>query len=240
MPSETVRGIVIRAANYRDNDRMLTLLTPDQGRLDVLARGCRRPKNPLLPASELFVHGEYVLFRTGDKRTVNTCELLDTFYPLRLDAYRLTCGSYLLALGQAAALPGEEAAGLYSLLLQGLYRLSYAREENPLGEVSTFLLLYAVLLGYKPRLNHCAHCRAPLDTSGGAMLDMLAGGLCCQTHASGACFRISCAQVEWLREVMRDGWPKQQSGEAPLLFECLRRYVESRLETTIKASRLLP
>lgn len=39
-------AIVLRYANYRDYDRMLTLLSPTRGKLEVLSRGCRRPNPP--------------------------------------------------------------------------------------------------------------------------------------------------------------------------------------------------
>ena len=105
MPSETLQGIVLRVANYRDRDRMLTLLTPDKGRVDVLSRGCRRPKSSLMSASESFVQGEFVAFRNQDRYTLTSCSVGETFYPLRLDAYRITCGAYMLQIAQAAAHP---------------------------------------------------------------------------------------------------------------------------------------
>ena len=37
-------AIVLRYANYRDNDRMLTLFSPTKGRIEALARGCRKPR----------------------------------------------------------------------------------------------------------------------------------------------------------------------------------------------------
>ena len=51
MPSVTTQGIVLRYANYREHDRMLTILSPDYGRIDALSRGCRRP-NCLLYTSD--------------------------------------------------------------------------------------------------------------------------------------------------------------------------------------------
>lgn len=42
----TVNGIVTRYANYRDNDRILTLFTRERGLISAAARGCRRPKMP--------------------------------------------------------------------------------------------------------------------------------------------------------------------------------------------------
>lgn len=43
----TVNGIVTRYANYRDNDRILTLFTRERGLISAAARGCRRPKSQL-------------------------------------------------------------------------------------------------------------------------------------------------------------------------------------------------
>ena len=78
MPSITTQGIVLRYANYREHDRMLTILSPDYGRIDALSRGCRRPKSPLMPVSELFVSGEFVLYQSHDHFTLTSCALADS------------------------------------------------------------------------------------------------------------------------------------------------------------------
>ena len=71
----TTQGIVLRRSDYRDNDRVLTLLTPARGRVDVTALGCRKPKPPLLAASEQFTMGEDVLYRGRGHEMVTACEL---------------------------------------------------------------------------------------------------------------------------------------------------------------------
>ena len=85
-------AIVLRFANYRDNDRMLTLLSPTRGRLDVMLRNCRKPKSQFLNAGELFALGDYLLYESGGHATVTSVNLIETFYPLRSDYDRLTCG----------------------------------------------------------------------------------------------------------------------------------------------------
>ena len=55
-------AIVLRAVNYRDSDRMLTLFSPVFGRIEAKARGCRKPKARLLAASEPFALWEYTLY----------------------------------------------------------------------------------------------------------------------------------------------------------------------------------
>jgi len=240
MPVVTTPGIVLRYANYRDHDRMLTILSPSLGRLDVLSRGCRRPKSALMSASELFVHGEFVAYLQNDRATLTSCSLNDTFYPLRLEPYRLTCASYMTALCAAAVQPGEDATLLYMLLLKGLYYLAYDNEADPLATTTAFLLLFADATGYRPRLSRCAHCRTPLELEHGAPFDVSAGGLCCPNCASRSTYPMSKDDIVWMSETIRNGLTPQKNTSACTLFDVLRRYVESRLETPIKVSKLLP
>jgi len=240
MAAIKIRGIVLRFANYREHDRMLTILSPEYGRVDALSRGCRRPKSPLMPASELFVYGEFVLYRSHERFVLTSCELDDTFYPLRLDPYRLTCASYMTSLCQAAAQPGQEAKGMFELLLRGLYLLSYNDEADPLTLVTAFLLRFADTMGYRPRMRRCAHCRTPLPEEGPWRFDVAAGGFCCEACASRATWPVSMEMYIWMCRVLKNPLSAQTKNGASTLFDMLRRYVESRLETPIKVSRLLP
>ena len=58
-------AIVLRHVNYRDNDRMVTLLSPSRGRIDAIIRNCRKPKSHNLNAGELFALGDYMLHENG-------------------------------------------------------------------------------------------------------------------------------------------------------------------------------
>lgn len=219
---------------------MLTILSPDYGRVEALSRGCRRPKSPLLPMSELFASGEFVLYQNHDRFTLTSCALTDSFYPLRLEPYRLTCASYMAALCQAAAQPAQESGGLYALLLKGLYYLAYDDQADALETTSAFLLLFAEQCGYRPRLTRCAHCRVPLEPGASGRFDVEAGGLCCGDCASRATLPVAPAQIDWMKTTLTNGLTPAPRGEGVALFELLRRYAESRLEIPIKASRFLP
>ena len=71
--------IVTGYTDYRDNDRMLSLFSAEKGRLDAKARSCRKATSPLLPAAQPFVYGEFVLFSSREKLTVDQCEVLESF-----------------------------------------------------------------------------------------------------------------------------------------------------------------
>ena len=102
MPQITTNAMVVRRVDYRENDRILTLFSPTLGRIDALCRGCRRQKSPLMAASDLFCSGEYVLFQAKDRTTVVSCQITDSYYPLRSDFERLAHGMYALELCSAA------------------------------------------------------------------------------------------------------------------------------------------
>ena len=117
-------AIVLRRVNYRDNDRMVTLLSPSRGRIDAVIRNCRKPKSHNLNAAELFALGDYMIVETGGRMTVTSVRLIETFWPLRNDYDRLTCAAWLLSLAEAAAEPEQEQQELFMLLLHTLSRLA--------------------------------------------------------------------------------------------------------------------
>ncbi|HPF88764.1 MAG TPA: DNA repair protein RecO C-terminal domain-containing protein, partial [Candidatus Limiplasma sp.] len=112
--------------------------------------------------------------------------------------------------------------------------------ENPLMIVNAFLLLFAADNGYRPRLNHCVYCQKEISPAQGAYFDIIEGGICCRGCAKGALMRLSAKQLQWMRDVLVDGFDTPAIDDDKTLFEVLRRYVESRLETTIKSSKFLP
>lgn len=55
------KAIVLRRTNYGEADRVLQLLTPEQGKLAVMAKGVRREKSRLAGGIELFAVSDVVL-----------------------------------------------------------------------------------------------------------------------------------------------------------------------------------
>lgn len=236
-------AIVLRWANYRDNDRMLTLLSPTRGLVTALSRGCRKPRSSLLNASELFALGDYQLYERGEHLTVTSVSLIETFYPLRHDFDRLACGTYLLNLAEAAAQPEQEQQELFMLLLHTLSRLTFSNQEwKPL--LTGFLLHYTNCQGFKPRLEHCVSCGRKLRTEDRVLFDEEEGGACCADCAAAPgrkCALILPEQMAWLRMAIASGsasWVNTEGMTAP--FTLMRRYVERRLEHRFHSAAMLP
>ena len=72
-------GIVLRETNYKEADKILTVLTRDYGKRTVKARGCRRKTSKLTAASQLLVWSDMTLYQRGEYLTLNEAEVLDQF-----------------------------------------------------------------------------------------------------------------------------------------------------------------
>lgn len=234
MAAVTTQGIVLRHADYREHDRMLTLLSPNLGRVEALCRGCKRPQSPLLSASEWFALGEYVLYAGKGRMTVTSCNLTESFYPLRTDYDKLKYATYMLSLCEAAAQPNERAVEMFTLLARSLSRLCYSA-LSPEAVTAAFLLHFSAISGYRPRLSHCVRCGMRMEDSQIRLMDLEEGGLVCAACAEtlSDVQRVSPAQVEWMREILAVGIDKSQlpSQDAPALL--LSKYAEMRMEKRI-------
>ena len=234
-------AIVLRRVNYRDNDRMVTLLSPSRGRIDAIIRNCRKPKSHNLNAAELFALGDYMVIESGGHMTVTSVHLIETFYPLRADYDRLTCGVWLLGLAEAVAEPEQEEQELFMLLLHTLSRLAFSDQPwKPL--LSGFLLHFSACQGFKPRLNHCSLCGKRLGDEPPLFFDPADGGVVCGScRRNGNQVSLSPAQLRWMRGALTAGsasWVNTADAEAP--FQILRAYVESKLGRRLKSGALLP
>lgn len=240
MGNITTQAVVLRRAEYRENDRMLTLLTPEWGRVDALARGCRRPGSPLLSAAELFAYGEYVLYQGKGRAGVVSCQLIDSFYPLREDYDRLRYASYMLQTLGAQAVPGERTKELFLLLVRSLKRVCYL-PLDPRAVTAAFLLMDAALSGYRPRLHHCVRCGKRLEEGQPVFFDIEEGGLCCRDCVSSErpALPVTNGEVLWMRDVLRVGIEKTERPAEDAPLPLLMKYLEARLDTRLPSGRSL-
>jgi len=232
MGAFSCEGIVLRYADYRENDRMLTLLTP-QGRIDALSRGCKRPKSPLMAASEVFTWGNYELFSSKERCVVVNCMIQDSFYPLREDFDKLACAAYMANVCEAIIQPGDNTQKPFLLLARALGYLCY-HDYTPRQVLSAFLLHLAAVLGYRPRFQHCVHCGQRIDTTMGALFDIEEGGVVCNECAPEVRRSSVLRPMElmWLEEALQYGVKGQTAPEhAPLPL--LQAYMEERIEKHI-------
>lgn len=91
------QAIVLARTNYGEADRIVTLLTPDQGKLRVLAKGVRRIKSKLAGGIELFSVSTITFVRgRGELGTLVSARLEQHFGRIVQDLERTMLGYELI------------------------------------------------------------------------------------------------------------------------------------------------
>ena len=184
MPDITLNAVVLRATNYKESDRMLTLLSPERGRIDAIARGCRKATSRLLPASQLFASGEFLFSERKNATTqymsLRSAYIHDAFFPIASDYDSLQNAVYVLEWCLRVTQPGQNAEELFSLLLTSLTHYAYG-DLRPGRVTAVFLARLSVVLGVKPAIDVCAHCGASSPIP--RLWDAAMGGVVCKQCA---------------------------------------------------------
>lgn len=153
----TTKAIVLRETAYKESDKILTLLTPEQGKLTVQARGCRRKGNGLSAACQLLVWSEMTLSEFRGRWSVAEASVELEFRRLRRDLDRLALGSYFAEVLESVAQEESPAEELLPLLLNCLFALDQL--DKPLTQVkAAFELRMLSIAGFEPLLDSCAVC----------------------------------------------------------------------------------
>lgn len=140
------KAIVLRRTNYAEADRILQLLTPNHGKLSVIAKGVRREKSKLAGGIELFAICDVsIIPGKGDMGTL-TSSRLDTFYAHIMEEYdRLQFGyEAIKQVGNAVEAVSEPA--FFELLATTFASLDSPEINDKITE-TWFWLQLAILLG---------------------------------------------------------------------------------------------
>mgnify|MGYP002735674925 CR=1 FL=1 len=83
-------GLVLRETDTRDADKILTVLTPDRGKLAVIARGARRKGSRVAAACQLLAYSEMTLYERGQWTMLDAANTIELFDGLRQDLTALS------------------------------------------------------------------------------------------------------------------------------------------------------
>ena len=194
----TTKGLVLRATDYNDRDSLLTLMTPEHGKLTVKARGLRRNNSPLVAPCQLLAYGEFTLFEYRGMYTVNEAHSIELFQGLRRDLTKLSLGTYFVQVAEVLSQEDMPNPELQSLLLNCLFALS--KLDLPEQQIkAVFELRAACLSGYTPDLFGCHIC----GNQSPERFDLSAGQLECSNCRSRESTGIRMPVTAPMLEAMR-------------------------------------
>ena len=156
-----VKGIVIRETAYKDNDKIITILTDSIGKVSVIAKGAKKTNSPYLASSQFLVYSEFVLYQNTGYFYLNSAAVINTFYNLRIDLDKLQTVFELTKLINSVTDENQDCERILKLFLNTIYALDKLDKDKKLI-VNAFKIKLFTLLGFAPRQDKCANCSKSL------------------------------------------------------------------------------
>lgn len=153
----TLQGLVLRVTTYNDTDALLTVLTHNQGRITIKARGLRRKNSPLAAPCQLLAYAEFTVFQYRGMYTINEASSIELFQNLRRDLSKLSLGTYFAQVAEVLCQEDAPDPELLPLVLNCLYALSKL-DVCETKVKAVFELRCACIAGYMPDLSGCSNC----------------------------------------------------------------------------------
>jgi DNA repair protein RecO (recombination protein O) len=179
-------AIVLRQRKLGEAGKIVTLCTPNYGKLDAVAKGVRRPKSRLGGHLEVLTHTTVMLAQGRNLDTVSQAQTVESFGGLRADLHRLSRALYAAELVDRFSPEGAESYHVFQLLLATLRRLVSAKNvDSVLRHVEMQIL---GLSGFQPQLARCVNCDRALAAVPSYFSPSAGGVLCpsCGPEAAGA------------------------------------------------------
>lgn len=145
----TEDALVLRTANYGENDRMVTLLSAGRGKFGAAMKGVRKAGAKLNFAAQPFCFAEYTVAERSGRKTVTSASLYDGFYALREDMTKYYTAVCVLEACDALLPEEMPSGGMLVSAVDTLNKLCAGEEYVLIGFLLTALRLsgYPVELG---------------------------------------------------------------------------------------------
>lgn len=153
----TTKGLVLRETRYKEADLILTVLTADQGKLTVRARGALRKASRTAAAGQTLCFSEFTLFGNKGRWTADEASSVEQFLGLRENFENLSLGYYFAELLDTVCAEEVPDPLALSLGLNALYALSN-NLWNPQHIKAVFELRLLCAEGYEPQTGACGVC----------------------------------------------------------------------------------
>ena len=183
MPSRrpyVVDAIVLSRFELGEADRVLTLLTPDHGKVRAIARGIRRPTSRLGGSLEPFAELRVALAHGRTFEVITQVSVGHAWLRLRDSLESAATAWYLAELADRSSEEGSPAEPLYLLLRRGYELLEAGMAPDRVAR--WYEMHLADELGVRPEVDRCTECDRMLEPTDTFRWVPVLGGVLCHRH----------------------------------------------------------
>jgi DNA repair protein RecO (recombination protein O) len=197
------RGIVLRRIDLNEADQIVTILTENEGKISLLAKGSRRLKSKFCGRIEPFYHLSLNYYQGRDLGYLDEAEILDVFAPLE---YNLKTKGILFFMAEITAklvAEGQECNDTYTLLKDCLSQF----EENSSEVILLgFMVKLLTQLGFMASWNICSRSNQAINLSQPYYLSLRDASVIRSGYAESADLRLTPSVIKWVNYMQKEGF----------------------------------
>ena len=193
------KGLVLRETEYKDSDKLLTVLTAEHGTLTLKARGVRKTASKIKGPCQLLCYSSFTASSYQGYYSITEAEVIEMFPGLRQDLELLSLGSWFAQAAETVADADAPSPELLRLTLNALYALATNARPRRLVKAA-FECKLACLAGFLPELGGCVVCGKENPDG----FDVTRGCVCClncRDESRGLCLPIDYNALQALRYI---------------------------------------
>ncbi|MBR2461392.1 MAG: DNA repair protein RecO [Clostridia bacterium] len=172
-----IKALVLGDIVWGENDKLLTVLTAEYGRMCVVLKGGSSLKSKVAGACLPFAYTEMTLAEKGGRPWVREATEIRGFHGIRKELESTALALYVLDVLTEVCLEDGEESEMLQLALNTLHAIE--NKLKPLGQIkAAFELRTAAACGFSPDLVACNTCGE--DKSQFMYLDVMDGVMTCR------------------------------------------------------------
>ncbi|MBW7881184.1 MAG: DNA repair protein RecO [Caldilineaceae bacterium] len=245
----TTHALILRRRDVHDADRLLTVLTPRDGKQELLAKGARKTMSRKAGHLELFTHAALVVAQGRTWDIVTEAQTIESFRHLRQELHAIGAASYVCELVDCFSESDDDNQPVWDLALAVLRELDAAAQQPaetvPPNLLRWFDLQLLSLAGFQPQLFACVACETALEPALN-FVSLAAGGVFCPRCAAHRddVEPLDADTLKVLRFMQSHPWPEvsRVNVRPPILRRVeslLQRYLIIVLERHLKSADFL-
>ena len=173
-------AIILRRSDFGEADRLLTVFTPDRGKLRLMAKGVRKTTSRKAGHVELFMLTDMLIAHGRTWDIISQAEVAESYRPLREDLDKTSRAYYLAELVDRFTEEHDPNRPLFELLALTLARLGHM--ADPFITLRFFEMHLLGLTGFQPQLYFCVACQEAIKPVESNYFHFVDGGVLCPRH----------------------------------------------------------
>ena len=195
---EIVKGVVLKTRDYKESDKVLTILTASKGKILIKARGVKKAKSKLKAFCQPFCFADFEITHSKFMDILTGARVVDMFFDLVQDYEKYSIASILLKLLDKICVEGQSYETQFVNSTRCLTAICYL-DYNPKLAFIKFVLNLLASEGVGFNFDNCSSCRAILRDH--TYLNLDTGEVVCENCKGFYNVKISKDMLLLLKEI---------------------------------------